>query len=83
MVSDPIYLYKLLETKNARLQAFFWYRHTWLILSVLTLMLDTSNQKVPEPKLKLNNNLVTALAALDKVLQTSTDSDDDAEKDFV
>jgi hypothetical protein len=43
---------------------------------------DTSNQKVPEPKLKLNNNLVTALAALDKVLQTSTDSDD-AEKDFV
>jgi len=42
MVSDPIYLYKLLETKNARLQAFFWYRHTWLILSVLTLMLDTN-----------------------------------------
>jgi hypothetical protein len=43
---------------------------------------DTSNQKGPEPKLKLNNNLVTALAALDKVLQTSTNSDDDEEKDF-
>jgi hypothetical protein len=44
---------------------------------------DTNNQTGSAPKLKLNNNLVTALAALDKVLQTSTDSDDDAEKDFV
>jgi len=43
---------------------------------------DTSTQKGPEPKLKLDNNLVTALAALDKVLQTSTHLDDDEEKDF-
>jgi hypothetical protein len=45
---------------------------------------DTSNKKEDSaPKLKLNNNLATALAALDKVLKTSTNSDDeDDEKDF-
>jgi hypothetical protein len=43
---------------------------------------DNTNKKGSEPKLKLNNNLVTALAALDKVLQISTNSDDDDEKDF-
>jgi hypothetical protein len=35
------------------------------------------------PKLKLNNNLAMALAALDKVLQTSANSDDEAEQDFI
>jgi hypothetical protein len=45
---------------------------------------DTSNKKEDSaPKLKLNNNLATALAALDKVLKTSTNSnDEDDEKDF-
>jgi hypothetical protein len=27
----------LLEVRDACKQAFFWYRHTWLILSILTL----------------------------------------------
>jgi hypothetical protein len=41
----------------------------------------TTESKV-EPKLKINNNLATALAALDKVLQTSTNSDEEDEQDF-
>ena len=43
---------------------------------------DASSKKTLEPKLKLNNNLATALAALDKVLHNSTNSDDEEEKDF-
>jgi hypothetical protein len=43
---------------------------------------DTTSKKGSDPKLKLNNNLMMALAALDKVLQTLTTSDDDEEQDF-
>jgi hypothetical protein len=41
-----------------------------------------SNENKGEPKLKINNNLATALAALDKVLQSSTNSDEEDEQDF-
>jgi hypothetical protein len=43
---------------------------------------SSSNESKGEPKLKINNNLATALAALDKVLQTSTNSDEEEEQDF-
>ena len=32
----------LFESRNAFMKAFFWYRYTWLILSCLTLTLDTN-----------------------------------------
>jgi hypothetical protein len=43
---------------------------------------SSSTENKGEPKLKINNNLATALAALDKVLQNSTNSDEDEEQDF-
>jgi hypothetical protein len=41
-----------------------------------------TTQSNAEPKLKINNNLATALAALDKALHTSTNSDEEDEQDF-
>ncbi len=41
-----------------------------------------TTQSNAEPKLKINNNLATALAALDKALHTSTNSDEADEQDF-
>jgi hypothetical protein len=42
----------------------------------------STNENKVEPKLKINNNLATALAALDKVLQNSTNSDEEDGQDF-
>jgi hypothetical protein len=44
---------------------------------------STTTASQSGPKFKLNNNLATALAALDKVLQTSANSNDEAEQDFI
>jgi hypothetical protein len=42
----------------------------------------SSNEGKGEPKLKINNNLATTIAALDKVLQNSSNSDEEEEQDF-
>jgi hypothetical protein len=42
----------------------------------------STNENKVEPKLKINNNRSTALAALDKVLQNSTNSDEEDGQDF-